>query len=223
MIPILQELAVKLMEGLSRHDSPRGMFQVGSANDCRNLQKTGEVQMKRLLALAVVCTAATTTFARPPILVPENAGAVNYQAQYSPVPTPDPSIPPAPGMIHRVPPAPMGAIVVPGQPQQLAPIPATIEPGHIICDASAGGYLTLYPKVRVVQSRKIAPCAVPKIVSVPDPCDPCKVVFIEICVPPCACEHVECSPRKNRTVFNYGKYAVNVTERHGMLVVNYDD
>lgn len=179
--------------------------------------------MKRLLALALVCS-ATTTFAHQPMLAPPGPGIINYQAQYSPTPIPAPNstMPPAPGAIHGDPPVISGAIVVPGQPA-LTPVPANIEAGCVVCDAAVGGYIPLYPKVRVVQARKIAPCAVSKIVSVPDPCNPCKVVFIEICVPPCACENIICHPRKNRTVFDYGKYAVNVTERHGMLVVNYDN
>jgi len=179
--------------------------------------------MKRLLALVLVCS-ATTAFARPPMLVPQNAGSVNYQAQYSPTPVPVPNsaLPPAPGFVPGTTSSVSGTIVYPGQPT-LSPVPAGIPAGQIICDACDGGYLPLYNRVRVVQARKIAPCAVSKIVSVPDPCNPCQVVFVEICVPPCACETIECHPRKNRTVFNYGKYAVKVTERHGTLVINYDN
>ncbi|WP_437226106.1 hypothetical protein SH661x_004410 [Planctomicrobium sp. SH661] len=163
--------------------------------------------MKRLLTLALVVGAATTAFARPPMQAPEVTGPINYQAQYSPTPVPTPSseLPPSPGLQ----PVPAGVVVT--------------EPGCIVCDSSVGGAIPLYRKVRVVHERNIAPCAVSKIVSVPDPCNPCKCVFIEICVPPCACEEVECSTRHNRTVFNYGKYSVKVTERHGTLVVNYQD
>jgi len=182
--------------------------------------------MKRLLALALVCS-ASTTFARPPMLVPENIGRIEYQAQYAPTPTPVPvpnsALPPAPGQVPVPSTLGSGTIVYPGQPS-LAPVSQGLPvAGQIICDACDGGAIPLYRRVKVVQARNIAPCAVSKIVSVPDPCNPCGVVFIEICVPPCACETIECHPHKNRTVFNYGKYAVKVTERHGCLVVNYDD
>jgi len=179
--------------------------------------------MKRLFVLALVCS-ATTVFARPPMLAPEEVEAVNAQAQYSPTPTPmqNSTLPPAPGRVQGMTPPVTGTLVYPGQPP-LSPVPADIPAGQVICDTCQGGGIPLYTRVKVVQARKIAPCAVSKIVSVPDPCNPCGVVFIEICVPPCACETIECHPRKNRTVFNYGKYAVKVTERHGHLVVNYDN
>lgn len=173
--------------------------------------------MKRLLALALVCS-ATTTFARPPMPAPESAGPIQYQAQYAPTPAPTPMAPNASENMPTV----SGTLVYPGQPT-LSPIPAGIPAGQVVCDACNGGGIPLYTRVRVLRPRNIAPCAVSKIVSVPDPCNPCNVVFLEICVPPCACETIECRPHMNRTVFNYGKYSVRVTERHGTLVVSYDD
>lgn len=179
--------------------------------------------MKKLIALALVCGAATTSWGRQPILVPAAAEPVLYQAgQYSPQPTPATPIPapPSPGTI-------------PGDPSTLRPIPqtvvpgpmpgASIEPGTIVCDASAAPLIPLYPKVKVIQARNMADCPVSKIVAVPDPCNPCQCVFVAICVPACACERVYCSPHKDRVVFDYGKYAVKVTNRHGTLFVNYDD
>jgi len=176
--------------------------------------------MKRLLALALVLSASTISMAREPIQAPPALGRVDYQAQYSPVPTP--SIPPAPGTLHGDPPVISGAIIYDAQPG-LSPIPADIQPGVVVCDACNGGHISLYKKVNVHHARKIHPCAVSKIVSVPDPCNPCKCVFIEICVPPCQCDEVVCHPRRNRTVFHYGEYSVKVTERNGFLVVNYDN
>ncbi|SFI27815.1 hypothetical protein [Planctomicrobium piriforme] len=170
--------------------------------------------MKKLLALALVLGAATTTLARQPMLAPELSGPQTHTAQYSPNPTPAIPVPPSPGIID----APStGAIV-------MSPVPdANMQPGVIMGEAIAAPVFPLYRNVKYVQERNIAPCAVKKIVSVPDPCNPCSCVFVCICVPPCACEDVYCSPHKDRMVFDYGEYKVNITERRGTLVVNYDD
>jgi hypothetical protein len=177
--------------------------------------------MKRLLTLAILCGTTATATAHQPMPAPA-IGPVEYTAGYTPepVPTPNGAVPPAPGL---QPGTIVGSVAVaPGQ-QVLAPIPAHVNPGTVICNSCDGGHIQLYKKVRVVHARNIAPCAVSKIVSVPDPCDPCKCVFIEICVPPGRCENIEVNPRKNRVVFDYGRYSVQVTERRGTLWVNYQD
>jgi hypothetical protein len=175
--------------------------------------------MKRFVAVAMVLGLATTTLARQPILVPPSLDEGPVTAQYAPQPTPAIPAPPSPALNAPQTRAPIGTLVMTPQ-----PIPETVvEPGMILGEAQAFPVISLYPKVRVVQARKIAPCAVSKIVAVPDPCDPCGCAFISICVPPCACEHVFCSPHKDRVIFNYGEYQVKVTNRRGTLVVNYDN
>jgi hypothetical protein len=161
--------------------------------------------MKRLIAMAVLCGTAATATAHQPMPAPA-IGPVEYTAGYTPEPVPTPN----------------AVVVAPGQ-QVLTPIPAQVVPGTVVCNSCDGGHIELYKKVRVVHTRNIAPCAVSKIVSVPDPCNPCKCVFIEICVPPGKCENIEVEPRKNRVVFDYGRYSVQVTERRGTLWVNYQD
>jgi hypothetical protein len=121
--------------------------------------------------------------------------------------------------------------VIPGDQPALTPVPMpspgsapiTMQPGTIVCDAALAPMVPLYSNVIVRDARNIAPCAVKKIVAVPDPCNPCCCVYVCICVPPCACESVYCSPHKDRVVFDYGQYAVKITARRDMLVVNYDD
>ncbi|WP_437186594.1 hypothetical protein SH668x_003750 [Planctomicrobium sp. SH668] len=172
--------------------------------------------MKRFFAMALVIASATTAFARPPMVAPAIGEIVSADEQYAPVPTRVlhsqlGALQPEPDIVVN------GAIVVPGH-----GIPVTVQPGCFVCDSCDGGTLGLYPRVKVIQARNIAPCAVKKIVAVPNPCDHCESVLIEICVPPCACETVECQPRRNRTIFDYGDYAVKVTERKGVLFVNYD-
>lgn len=126
-----------------------------------------------------------------------------------------------------------------GMPLQLAPgqmIPGQMVPGQVIApqmmvpqqpgiilEPSYMQAVALYTNVRIVEPRNMAPCAIPKIVSVPDPRNPNCCVFISICVPAGACEDVYYRPLLDRTVFDYGKYKVKVTNRHGLLVVNYDD
>ena len=177
--------------------------------------------MRKLIAFALICGAATSAWARPPIAVPPAVDASSAVVQSNPSHLqPTPALPGE--QLHPLP-SPPGTYVVPGEyPGMPGPAPA-LQPGMILCDATAGAMIPLYPKVKVIQERNIAPCAVPKIVTVPDPCDPCRCVCITICVPPCACEQIECSKHGRRTTFDYGKYQVKVTQRHGHLVVNYDD
>jgi hypothetical protein len=131
--------------------------------------------------------------------------------------------PPAPGIEGAVPPG---------------PIPLSVQPVPEMGPAAAGGPpiamapgLALYPRVKYHDKRHIAPCAVPMIVAVRDPCanrDPCsacgppKCVLVEICVPPCGCPKI-CTKHDGAKVrYDYGKYAVNITSRHGIIVVDYD-
>ena len=100
--------------------------------------------------------------------------------------------------------------------------------------APTGTAVPLYHCVRVKDECNIAPCAVPQIVMVKDPCavcDPCnpcaapKCVAVQICVPPCS----ECPPRVTckrdgeYVKYDYGKYRVEITSRNGVVTVDYDD
>ena len=90
---------------------------------------------------------------------------------------------------------------------------------------------TLFSNVRVRGARNIAPCAIPVVVQVPDPCacrDRCgcaprPCVNVQICVPPCGCPTVCVTRHGNKTRYDYGKYAVNVITLNGRIVVDYDD
>ncbi len=159
--------------------------------------------MKKYMTLALLVGATTIANGREPILVPTVAPgtAIVHQADYSPTAADD----------------------------ELVPVPVGSSVGVVVCDACDAGGIELFRNVRVVQSRKIHPCAVSKIVQVPNPCyDPCNpccespCVFVEICIPPCACEEVCSSRNGRRTKFDYGKYAVKVTARRGTLIINYD-
>jgi hypothetical protein len=129
--------------------------------------------------------------------------------------------PPAPGI--AVPPAPMAPVgeLIPGPgPAAVGGPPLALAPAPM-----------LYPCVKYRDRHRIAPGAVPMCVAVRDPCagkdrcgcnGPPKCVLVEICVPPCGCPKITCRHDGTRVRYDYGKYAVNITSRHGVVVVNYD-
>jgi hypothetical protein len=136
----------------------------------------------------------------------------------APVPnlTPTPMAAPAPATA----PAPNG--VAPAATAGAEPVPAAS------CSAP------LFNCVRVKDVCNIAPCAVPMVVMVKDPCwrcDPCNpcaappCVAVQVCVPPCS----ECPPRiccrgdGEYVSYDYGKYRVEITSRRGVVTVDYDD
>jgi hypothetical protein len=139
----------------------------------------------------------------------------------------------APGAYDAPPPAPgIEGMVPPG------PTSPSLQPVPDMGPAAAGGPpivlapgATLYPRVKYHDKRHIAPCAVPMVVAVRDPCakrDPCaacgppRCVLVEICVPPCGTPKI-CTKHDGAKVrYDYGRYAVNITSRHGIIVVDYD-
>jgi hypothetical protein len=94
--------------------------------------------------------------------------------------------------------------------------------------------LALYTNVRYKSERKVAPCAVPQIVMVKDPCakcDPCnpcaapQCVAVQICVPPCPpCPpKVVCRRGGEYVCYDFGKYRVEIrSKKNGCVVVDYD-
>ncbi len=138
--------------------------------------------------------------------------------------------PPAPAIDGAIPPGPAPAMAGPAPPSAM-PLPYAAGP------VAAGGpplplapAVPLYPCVKYRDRHHIAPCAVPMCVAVRDPCErhercscgPPKCVMVEICVPPCGCPKITCKHDGAKVRYDYGKYAVNITSRHGVVVVNYD-
>jgi hypothetical protein len=80
----------------------------------------------------------------------------------------------------------------------------------------------VYQNVRVRQGWKAHPCAVPMLVAVTDPCNPCCQVCVEICVPPCQVADIRCTRRGTGVVYDFGKYEVEIKQRGELLVVDYD-
>jgi len=142
--------------------------------------------------------------------------------------------PPAPAIDGAALPGPMPPVV--GTAPTAMPLPEAAQP-VMTGPATAGGpplplapAVALYPCVKYRDRHHIAPCAVPMCVAVRDPCErhercdcgPPKCVMVEICVPPCGCPKITCRHDGAKVRYDYGKYAVNITSRHGVVVVNYD-
>jgi hypothetical protein len=146
--------------------------------------------------------------------------------------------PPAPGIEGTAPPGPAPQMALPemAMPPMAQPLPPSMQPVPQAGPAAAGGPpivmtpgIELYPRVKYHDRRHIAPCAVSMVVAVRDPCasrDPCcgppKCVLVEICVPPCGCPKICTKHNGAKVRYDYGKYAVNITSRHGIIVVDYD-
>jgi hypothetical protein len=166
--------------------------------------------MKVKLFMACVAGAtlmfATAADARSPLLA-------KFRLVQNP-PTPAPALAPTPMGT----PAPMGTTVAPGGEPILA----------------QGNAIPLFNCVRYKDECNIAPCAVPQIVMVKDPCfvcDPCNpcatagCVAVKICVPPCStCPPNVCCRNDGEYVrYDYGKYRVEIVSRRGVVTVDYDD
>jgi hypothetical protein len=178
--------------------------------------------MRKLMLLAVAGLSLTATFAQAELLRhrlrlvsrteventdPSEAVLRVTQAYSTPVdpqPTPAVELPPmpSPAPIISAPPSAPENVVVPVQPLRVAP--------------------ALYHNVKVRQSRKAHPCAVPMLVAVTDPCNPCCQVCVEICVPPCAVAEIRCKRIGTGVVYDFGKYEVEIKQRGELLVVDYD-
>lgn len=84
--------------------------------------------------------------------------------------------------------------------------------------------VALFECVNYRREKDIAPCAVPKIVSVQDPCNPCQCVCVKICVPPCSCgEEIKVRRGGSKVIYDYGKYSVEITSSRRGITVTYHD
>lgn len=182
--------------------------------------------MKRLLSLAIAITvvgaASVAQAAGPSIFrLASNQkiapGAPGFMIAQGTVPTAIFAPPPAPAADGAVPtPEPAGGPVA-----SAAPV------------ASYGGGCCC-PNVRYSDLKNIAPCAVPKMIWIVDPCwkpakcgccrpakPPC--IQVKICVPPCGCPCIKVSKDGRKIKYDYGKYEVEITSKNGRVRVDYDD
>jgi hypothetical protein len=128
-------------------------------------------------------------------------------------------------------------------PPQLSPIP---DPGYATSNqyspspysvqapmtgpsgyAISGAPVEIYQNVKYRAVRNIAPCAVPTIIQVPDPCNKdacCKTcVNVQVCVPPCEPCKVKVTRDGKNVRYDYGKYSVSVRSIGHHVVVHYED
>ncbi len=91
--------------------------------------------------------------------------------------------------------------------------------------------IPLFQCVKYKDERKIAPCAVPMIVLVRDPCAKCcdrcatpPCVAVQICVPPCSTcpPRIVCRRNGEYVKYDFGKYRVEIRSRNGVVKVDYD-
>lgn len=123
--------------------------------------------------------------------------------------------------------------------QPTPPVPPSVEtlpPGTLSPSPGiTGEAIELFPCVTYERCRRIAPCAVPTLVKVRDPCDQCcdrrdccceqKCVYVEVCAPPCDCPRIRETRDGYRVVYDVGKYRVEVISRprRGDVIVVYHD
>lgn len=139
------------------------------------------------------------------------------QPTYLQPPTPGvEGAPPQPG----VPPAPGSGVAPPhGVPMEGGPI--------------SGPPVEMFPHVKYKDRDEMAPCAVPMVVQVPDPCSRCRrqcgccepcMVNIMICAPQHCCPpRVKIKRRGREYVFHFGDYHVDVRVKKGYIEVDYQD
>lgn len=73
--------------------------------------------------------------------------------------------------------------------------------------------------IRYKDLKRIHPCAEPMTVCVDTVCGP---VLVDICVPPHCCEP-EIKHKRNKIVYDFGDYEVDIHDRKDHLVVDYDN
>jgi hypothetical protein len=194
--------------------------------------------VQRLLVAGAVLGSATFVQAGERSLLARLQGpSLFQQTQAVQVPTPDPQFSPQPQPLgapspydgpqgYSYPaPAPYGAYPAPA-PAPYGAYPAPHGPGEP--GFAPYGYPVNAgpaPRVKVEDRDNIHPCAVERVVLVPDPCGGCDacLVPITICVPPCACEDHCCKKDGRHQKFDYGKYEVEICVKDGYVEVDYDD
>jgi hypothetical protein len=167
------------------------------------------------LGCAVLLTAATGFADGPTFVGP--AFPNNAQVAQSPVIEPIPM--PGPGY------------VTPLQGEVVLPPGAEVPPGAFGGQPMVMPGIEVYRDVKYRRVRNIAPCAVPMIVSVKDPCasrsrcNACgpQCVNVEICVPPGACPCIKSNRDGSRVCYRYGRYSVQICSRPSGVVVSYAD
>ncbi len=174
------------------------------------------------LSLAMMATAIGAAESRamrsalPLSIGPALTGQVNS------IPMPAP-LSPVPDPVYSEPSYGSPAYSSPAQPSFSQYPSGPVEYGYTLAPPTA----VAYQNVKYRGTRNIAPCAVPTLVQVPDPCNKnacCKsCVNVEICVPPCDPRKVKVTHDGNKVRYDYGKYAVSVRSIGNHVVVHYED
>jgi hypothetical protein len=120
----------------------------------------------------------------------------------------------------------------PDQPPLPAPetaaLPTPATPLVPVPDAQASPSVTaepivLFSSVKYEDKDNVPKCAVPTVVSIPDPCVPGCCRYIEICALPDCEPRIHTSPSGRKIQYDYGSFEVEIHNRSKVVVVNYDD
>ena len=160
--------------------------------------------MKKSMLSLLILGFATTGWSAEPFLAPAAEPVFLQSPGYSPEPTPAQPLPPAPAVD-----APM------------TPVPMTHSSSYPVVGTPVMG-VALYDNVKVKDPDHIHPCAVPQILPAPDPCDPCKCVYVKVCAPECV-PTISKDRHGRRTTYDYGDYRIQISSRRGKVIVDYDD
>jgi hypothetical protein len=124
-------------------------------------------------------------------------------------------------------PAPITPVPDPAYSTSDPPVTQTIPMPDASNPIVVGQPIQLFEDVRYRAVRNIAPCAIPTIIQVADPCNKstcCKnCVCIEVCMPPCEPNCVKVSRDGNAVRYDFGKYAVTARTVGNHIVVRYHD
>ncbi len=115
----------------------------------------------------------------------------------------------------------------PGEMPQYQPPAPSYSAAPYTITPSVAQPVELFQNVRYRGSRNIAPCAVPTVIQVADPCsrgDCCKsCVNVQVCVPPCDPATVKVTRDGHKVRYDFGKYAVVAKTVGNHVVVHYQD
>jgi|GEM_PF-1389478 hypothetical protein len=181
--------------------------------------------MKRMLfcglAISLVTSVVVAAESRGLRSVSAASIAPTLLTQASDLPSPMPELSPTPDPLYSQPhttqyqPTPTPDPAFSAYPVPMQSYPVVAQP------------LELFPDVRYRAQRNIAPCAVPSIIQVPNPCikDRCckTCVNVEVCVPPCEAKKICVTRDGNKVRYDYGRYAVVVKVVGNHVVVHYED
>jgi hypothetical protein len=193
--------------------------------------------MKTILGLSAALACASFSFAAEPLYVPtevELGAAGEIVIEPGTTLSGGSLLGSVPGTVDPLVSAPDGLEPIPDfvpgpQPGYVAPGPHSGYDGPGLPPAVGWqvmpiGPVPLYHNVKVVDTKRIPPEAVPMIVVVPNPCGvELEPVLVEICGLPHCEPQVKVGPLGQRVTFDFGSFRAQVVCRGGRVKIDYDN